>query len=82
MKPFDLEELILRIENITRRNRKVLTPSNIVILGTLEIDTEAQLVKKEGVRVDLSPKEYQILSVLLKYRGKIQTRDSLYEEIW
>ncbi len=82
VKPFDLEELILRIENITRRNRKVLTPSNIVILGTLEIDTEAQLVKKEGVRVDLSPKEYQILSVLLKYRGKIQTRDSLYEEIW
>ncbi len=82
VKPFDLEELILRIENIMRRNGKILTSSNIILLGTLEIDTEAQLVKKEGNRIDLSPKEYQILSVLLKHRGKIQTRDSLYEEIW
>lgn len=82
VKPFDLEELILRIENIMRRNGKILTSSNIILLGTLEIDMEAQLVKKEGNRIDLSPKEYQILSVLLKHRGKIQTRDSLYEEIW
>lgn len=82
VKPFDLEELTLRIENIMRRNGKILAPSSTIILGSLEIDMEAQLVKKSWHRVDLSPKEYQLLHIFLKNRGKIQTRDFLYEAVW
>ena len=83
VKPFDLEELFLRIENIMKRNGKILPPSSKVkVFGLVEIDIDSQLVKKEGNRVDLSPKEYALLEILVKNQGKILDRDFLYEEVW
>ena len=83
VKPFDLEELFLRIENIMKRNGKILPLSaKVRIIGSVEIDMESQLVKKEGNRIDLSPKEYALLEILIKNQGKILDRDFLYEEVW
>ena len=83
MKPFDLEELVLRIENIARRNGKspTLSTKNIII-DSLDIDTQAKSVKKDGKRIELSPKEYSLLEVLLKNRGTVLSRDFLYEAVW
>ena len=86
VKPFDLDELVLRIENISRRNTSTLSPSlsgaHCTTFGNIEIDFSAELVKKSGNRIDLSPKEYHLLEVLVKNRGKVLSRDFLYEEVW
>lgn len=66
-----------------KRNGKILPLSaKVRIIGSVEIDMESQLVKKEGNRVDLSPKEYALLEILTKNQGKILDRDFLYEEVW
>lgn len=83
MKPFDLQELVLRIENIARRNgtSQTISTKNILI-DSLDIDIESKSVKKDGKRIELSPKEYSLLEILLENRGKILSRDFLYEEVW
>ena len=70
VKPFDLQELVLRIENIIRRGT---VPSGIgyknpkmITIGLLSINLEASLVTLDGVRIDLSPKEYGLLEILIK----------------
>jgi DNA-binding response OmpR family regulator len=82
IKPFDLEELALRIENILKRNGKQISPTSSINIEDIAVDLESKLVQKRGKKIYLSPKEYALLEVLLKNRGKIMDRDSLYEEIW
>lgn len=82
MKPFDLEELTLRIENIMKRNGKSTVVSESVHFDSVEINILSQSVKKDGKRIDLSPKEYGLLELLIKERGKVLDRDFLYETIW
>ena len=85
VKPFDLDELVLRIENISRRNTgntPTTSHSDSVTLENIEIDFSAELVKKSGNRIDLSPKEYHLLKILVKNQGKVLSRDFLYEEVW
>ena len=85
VKPFDLDELVLRIENISRRNTgntPTTAHSDSVTFENIEIDFSAELVKKSGNRVDLSPKEYHLLKILVKNQGKVLSRDFLYEEVW
>lgn len=56
--------------------------SHLVLIEDIEIDFSAKLVKKSGNRIDLSPKEYHLLEVLIKNRGKVLSRSTLYEEVW
>ena len=67
MKPFDLEELVLRIENILRRNKseKPLLKS-LFTYETISVDLEAHKVLDGERRIDLSPKEYDLLEILIR----------------
>lgn len=79
-KPFSLKELHARTEAVLRRSGAV---SDIPAKksgwddGCLQIDFERREVKKRGVPVNLTPKEWNILSVLVKHRRKVFTRDDL-----
>jgi DNA-binding response OmpR family regulator len=81
VKPFDLEELRLRIENIMRRRWVLLSPT-ITDIGDISIDIRAKRVTRLGYLVDLSPKEYAILALLLAHRGTVMDRDTIYEVVW
>jgi DNA-binding response OmpR family regulator len=81
VKPFDLEELRLRIENIMRRRWVSTTPSTLMIWD-IEIDLSAQRVMRLGVSIDLSPKEYAILALLVEHQGIVMDRDTIYEMVW
>jgi DNA-binding response OmpR family regulator len=81
VKPFDLEELRLRIDNIMRRTWVVPLPTDTVI-GDIHINTRAQRVTRWGRQVDLSPKEYAIFALLLDNRGIVMDRDTIYEAVW
>ena len=69
VKPFDLQELVLRIENITRRNgTTTIVDKDIFDSHGIRVDLVAHLVTRDGIQVDLSPKEYELLECLIRNR--------------
>lgn len=83
VKPFSSRELMLRIEAILRRTSgKTDTTENVWKFGGLEIDTAARLVYVDGVRRNLSPKEYDLLYYLANNRGRALSRESIITEVW
>ncbi len=79
-KPFNLEELLARINALIRRpyniNEEVLT------LDDLTIDTNSQMVTKSGQEIYLTRKEYMLLHCFARNEGKVITRGEILEEVW
>ena len=82
VKPFDLEELRLRIDNIMRRHGYQSVSTGSFVLREITIDTAAKQVTQSGMPIDFSPKEYAILELLLENRGKILDREYIYTAVW
>lgn len=82
IKPFGIEELILRIKAILRRSLK---PSNIptkLTCGPITIDDEQHLVTFNGEEIELSPTEYRLLQILVEKKGRVLTKKLLLDEVW
>jgi two-component system OmpR family response regulator len=79
-KPFRLEELIARLRALIRRS--VGSPSPVLDLGEVTIDTASRTVSKGGNLVELSAKEYALLELLALHRGRLVTRTMIYEHIY
>ena len=79
-KPFAIEELIARIQVIFRRAEKV--KSNIIKFKDLSIQLESRTVMKNEEKINLTNKEYELLILLLNYKGKVVTRDNILNEVW
>lgn len=86
VKPFSLVELMARIEALLRRSGKgrKFKPlsSGPIVLGTLTLDDEARRVTYEGRNIDLSPREFNLLRVLMLNVGKVLTTESLLDKVW
>lgn len=87
VKPFSPKELMLRVEAVMKRVRSAghtePAPANeIVELGGLKADLTARIVYIDGVRADMSPKEYELFFYMLKNRNIALTRDRLLSEVW
>ncbi|MDW2797948.1 response regulator transcription factor [Clostridium boliviensis] len=82
MKPFGLKELYARVEAVLRRTESDLIPlvkRNSWRAGDLVVDFERNEIKKKGISMALTPSEMKILSALIKYPGKVFTRDELID---
>lgn len=79
VKPFEMTELLLRVEAVLRRTHR--SESRYRIDG-LEVDFEAKTVLKDGVPVDLTLQEYALLEVLIKNRNIALSRQRLMREAW
>jgi len=79
-KPFVFEELLARVRALLRRV-ELAQPARIT-LEDLVIDPHARTVKRAGARLDLTPKEYAILTLLVTHAGEIVSRAQLAERIW
>lgn len=82
IKPFGLKELYARIEAVLRRTENDLIPlvrRNSWRDGDFMVDFEKNEVRKQGVSLSLTPSERNILSILIKYPGKVFTREELIE---
>jgi len=89
VKPFSPKELMLRVEAVMKRVRasspsaqESASGNEIVQLGSLRADITARLVFVDGVRVELSPKEYDLFFYLLKNRNIALSRSRLLSEVW
>lgn len=78
-KPFRPRELISRIKNVLRRYSG---SSSVVDLGSVVVDTDKGIVRKNGETVSLSALEYKLLMVFINNRGVLLSRNRLLEEIW
>ncbi len=79
-KPFSLKELYARMEAILRRTQNDLMPLNVRNSfhdGDFVVDFEKNIFQKSGHTVSLTPNEIKILSALIKYPGKVFTREEL-----
>lgn len=81
-KPFSVRELIARVKAMLRRTKYSNTSDNSLTIQNLSIDFLKHEVKKDGVIVDLTLKEFELLEHLVKNRGKVLTRDVLLDKIW
>ncbi|TDO09365.1 two-component system alkaline phosphatase synthesis response regulator PhoP [Bacillus subtilis] len=88
-KPFDLREVIARIRTILRRleqanhvNDRGTSNEDHIQFKNIVITPDERIVKKDGIIVDLTPKEFDLLKTLIDHRGKIFTRSELLEFVW
>lgn len=79
-KPFDPSEVLARVMTVLRRTKRDrLDPIQV---GDLTWDRENKLVYQAGQVLDLTAKEYQILSLFMQRPGKIYTKQEIYELLW
>jgi two-component system KDP operon response regulator KdpE len=81
-KPFGMEELLARIRAALRHQLQSRGERPIFQLGTLSVDLIRRVVKVGDETVKLSPKEYELLRVLLQHAGKVLTHKFLLNELW
>lgn len=82
VKPFSPKELMLRVSAIMRRNKKPENQNEVITIDTLTADLSARTVTIDGVRVDMSPKEYDLFFYMLKNKNIALTREKLITEVW
>jgi len=79
-KPFAMQELVARVEAIGRRPKDLAPP--VLQLADLVIDAGSREVRRGGVRIDLTPKEYEVLVHLVSHPGRVMSRTLITEYVW
>ena len=83
VKPFSPKELMARINVVlARRSAAPQTRSDVLKFGGLEINIAARTVSVDGERIELTPKEYDLLFYLIENRNIALSRDKLLSDIW
>ncbi|SED33503.1 response regulator transcription factor [Streptomyces melanosporofaciens] len=80
-KPFNLEELVLRIRAILRRTNGRQADGRLIV-GDLELDPDSHQVARDGQPVQLSPTEFSLLRVLMENAGQVLSKSHLLELVW
>jgi two-component system, OmpR family, alkaline phosphatase synthesis response regulator PhoP len=81
-KPFDLPELIARVEVMLRRQRVETQENAVVSAGNIIIDRSSRTLKVKGRPVDLSAKEFDILYLMASSPGQVFTRETILQRVW
>lgn len=81
-KPFSPRELVARIKALIRRSKQAEKSPEIFRIGGLSIDFPRVLVKIKDNPVELTAKEFELLKILIKARGRVLSRDYLLDTIW
>ncbi|KRA84425.1 response regulator transcription factor [Altererythrobacter sp. Root672] len=81
-KPFALSELLARVDALGRRAPQSDVPVTGYQIDDLEIDLLGHTARRGGRRIDLTSREFQILSCLAEHTGRVVTRNMLLEQVW
>ncbi|MBU1964050.1 response regulator transcription factor [Patescibacteria group bacterium] len=79
-KPFSMEELHARIRAMLRREKQI--KSDKLVVGKLELDTKKHTVAREGKKIELRKKEFELLEYLMRNEGVVLTRAMILEHVW
>lgn len=78
-KPFVMEELLARVEVVLRRYNKL---SENICIDNIIINSVARTVKKDNKKVDLTPKEFDLLMLLVQNKNTALYREIIFEKVW
>jgi two-component system OmpR family response regulator len=81
VKPFAFDELVARLMALARRPTLGGSPTALKA-GDLEMDLVARTVRRDGKPIDLQPREFRLLEVLMRSEGRVVTRKMLLEQVW
>ena len=98
VKPFELRELLARVRALLRRSpnwethtstktdttnaEKIESPLTPLKIADLELDSENQLVYRQGKAISLSEKEIQLLELFMRHPGQLLTHQEIYQHLW
>jgi two-component system, OmpR family, KDP operon response regulator KdpE len=78
-KPFRPRELVARLEAHLRRATTRDEP--VIVSGEVQVDLAAQVVRRDGREIRLTPTEYKLMSALVRHRGRLLTHDALLRQV-
>lgn len=81
-KPFDMDILLAKIKALIRRNYEFSVENTILADGSLIVDQDANSVKKNGEIIDVTIKEFELLVLFLKNKGKTLRKEWLFNQVW
>jgi DNA-binding response OmpR family regulator len=83
-KPFSLRELMARIAALLRRSqaRAVESDQVLVDLGRVQVDLAGHRLMRDGSRLPVKPKAFDLLAFLMRHPGQVFTRDQLLQQVW
>ncbi len=81
-KPFDIRELVVRIQSLLRRAQFSGAPSRVLKVGDLELDMSLKTASRGNEKIELRKKEYQILEYLMLNSGRVVPKSELEEHLW
>jgi len=79
-KPFAFEELLARVEALSRRPQTIA--SHKLSVGDLELDQSTREVRRAGELIELTPKEYTVLEYLMRHASRVMSRTLITEYAW
>jgi two-component system response regulator ResD len=82
VKPFDEEELMVRIKAVLRRTQKETGNDQIIKYKGVMINPLSRIVSFQNDPINLTHTEFDLLEVLVKYRGRVFSREQLVEQVW
>jgi two-component system, OmpR family, copper resistance phosphate regulon response regulator CusR len=80
VKPFAFAELTARLRALLRRNKP--ESGGVLSIATLEIDPIKRIVNREGQRIDLTAREFELLEYLARNHGRVVSRQMLARDVW
>jgi DNA-binding response OmpR family regulator len=87
-KPFSMREFMVRVRNMLRRvkltsqSQSGLPDGDVLVAGDLEMDLASHIVRRDGTAIDMKPREYDLLALLVKNSGRVFSRDQLLQQLW
>jgi two-component system phosphate regulon response regulator PhoB len=81
-KPFSPRELVLRIKSVIRRSVPQTESEDILKHGGIEVDRTRHRVVVNGIPIEFTATEFNLLALLLERRGRVQSRNTLLNDVW
>lgn len=83
VKPFDFRELHIRIRALMKRKNTTQTASGFVLcFADVEMNLHTKIVKRNGITIDLTPKEFKLLEYMLQNPDRVLPRTEIAEKVW
>ncbi|OCA92308.1 response regulator transcription factor [Pseudobacillus wudalianchiensis] len=81
IKPFEIDELLARLRALSRRNYAPIVEETITVQGIL-LNRTSQMIEYDGKKIQLSPREFQLLDLLAQNQGQVLPREVILDRIW
>lgn len=83
VKPFEMRELLVRIRALLKRHTKTISNSgNVLKYSELEMNLNTKIVKRKGLEINLTPKEFNLLKFMLENAERVLSRVEIAENVW